>query len=135
MFLDLPIRRSRYAPGRLVSPAGEALVWTPEYQDGQGNAAASLTCDDVVEVRFIRPAGGDRFLLSLRSRLVDGEGTEWSIAVPGHRFGILSLPVGFAAEQSLMGAVYRLPEPRRVRIRVEQRLELPGLNFLVELVN
>lgn len=135
MFRDIPVRRSRYAPHKLVSPAAQAVAWVPEGQDLQGNAAASLTCSGVVEVRVLRPVAGDRFQISLRSQLVDGEGTEWSIAVPAERFGLLYVPPGFAAEHSVLGTVYRLAVPRTVRVRVDQMLHLPGLQFTLQWVD
>lgn len=134
MLLEIPVRLGQYAPGRLISPRAEAVQWSLEHKDGQGNLTASLACPRAVEVRFQKPAGSANFLITIRGELVEGIGPEWVIIVPSDRMGILFLPQGFSAEQSMMGAVYRLPEPRDLRILADEMMKMPGLNFTVQLV-
>lgn len=128
------MRLGRYAPGRLVTPSAEPVAWTPEGRDPHGNPTASILCADAVEVRFSKPPGGSHFQVVVRGKLLDGVGPEWAITVPAERMGMLSIPQGFAADQSIMGAIYRLPSPRSLRIRAVEPLELPGLTFRVELI-
>lgn len=134
MFTDVPIRRGSYAPGKLVSPRAEPMRWSIEYQDGAGNTTGGLTCPDTVELRFAKPGGASSFQISLRGRLSEGEGTEWVIVVPAERLGILYIPEGFTAEQSMLGAVYRLARPRHARVLLEQKLHLPALNLTLQLL-
>lgn len=135
MLLEIPVRLGRYAPGKLVSPRAEAVSWILEHQDGQGSVTASLECPEAVELRFHKPPGGGSFHITVRGQLSGGgEGPEWAIIVPSDRMGILFIPQGFTAEQSLMGAVYRLPRPHRLRILADQVLKMPGINFTVQVL-
>lgn len=134
MFMDITVRQGKYAPGRLVAPQTEVVFWTPVTRDAQGNATAELTCPQVTEIRFLKPAGSPNFHLTIRSALIEGVGDEWTAVVPADRMGILYLPPGFAAEQSLMGAVYRLPAGRDIRILADQLAGMPGLNFTVQML-
>lgn len=135
MWSEIPIRLGRYSPSRLVSPRAEPVPWQREWEDGQGNASAFLACPGAVEVRFHKPPGGANFQITIRGGLVDGEGAEWAIIVPAERMGILSVPPGFSSDQSVMGAIYRLPAPRDLRVQVVQTMEMPGLNFKVQFAN
>lgn len=132
---DIMIREGRYAPGKLVPPRGEVLFWKREHKDAQGNETASLTCDNVVELRFNKPAATQTFQITIRGALVEGEGPEWVILVPAEKLGILFLPQGFTAEQSMMGAVYKLSGARDVRILADQMIGMPGINFTVQLLS
>lgn len=132
-FAEIPVRSGRYAPGRLTSPRAEPVRWSIEHQDRAGNVTGALVCPDAVELRFARPGGGSSFQITIHGRAEGGEGTELTVVVPADRLGILRLPAGFAVEQSLMGAVYRLPQPHHIRLLVEQKLDLPALTFTVEL--
>lgn len=134
MFMDIVIRQGKYAPGRLLAPQTEVLFWTPVNRDAQGNSTAELTCPQATEIRFLKPSASPNFHLTIRSSLVDGVGDEWTIVVPSDRLGILYLPPGFSAEQSIMGAVYRLPQGRDVRILADQLAGMPGLNFTVQML-
>lgn len=134
MFTDVTIRRGIYAPGKLISPRAEPMRWAIEYQDGAGNVTGGLTCPEAVELRFTRPGGSSSFQITVRSRLADGEGNEWVIVVPSERLGILYLPEGFTAEQSMLGAVYRLAQPRHLRLLLEQKLHMPALTLQVQLL-
>lgn len=134
MFMDINVRQSKYAPGRLVPPTSELVFWTPVLKDGQGNQTAELNCPRVSEVRFVKPAASSNFHVTVRSQLSDGIGDEWTIVVPSDRMGLLALPVGFAAEQSIMGAVYRLAQPRDIRILADQLAGMPSLNFTLQLL-
>lgn len=133
MIMPIPIRQGRYAPGKLISPKAASIFWKLEHKDGDGNLTASLECPEAVEIRFLRPLGAGGFNISVFSRLDEhGEGDEWVMIIPSDRMGILFVPQGFTAEQSLMGTVYRLPEPRHVRILADQMVQMPGLNFTVQ---
>ena len=132
MFTEVPIRRGQYAPNKLVSPRAEAMRWAIEYHDGAGNVTGGLTCPDAVEIRFAKPGGTTSFQISVRGELDGGEGPEWTVIMPAGRLGILHLPEGFTAEQSMMGAVYRLAAPRHIRLLLEQKLHLPALNLPVQ---
>ncbi len=134
MFMDINIRKSQYAPGQLLPPKAEMLFWTPVVKDAMGNQTAELGCARVLELRFVKPAASPNFHVTLRGELAHGVGDEWTIVVPSDRMGILSLPAGFAAEQSIMGAVYRLAQPRDVRVLLDQMAGMPGLNFTVQLL-
>lgn len=135
MLMQISIRQGRYAPGKLISPKTEVLYWTPVSKDRDGNETGELLCPQVVELRFTRPAASPNFHVVVRSRLEEGIGDEWTIVLPAERTGILALPVGFMAEQSIMGAVYRLPSPRDIRILVDQIVGMPGLNLTVQLLS
>jgi hypothetical protein len=135
MLMDISIRQGRYAPGQLVSPKTEVLFWTPVTRDNQGNQTGELVCPKVVEIRFTRPAASPNFHVVVRGQLEGGIGDEWTIVLPTERTGILYLPVGFAVEQSIMGAVYRLPAPRDVRILADQIAGMPGINFTIQLLS
>jgi hypothetical protein len=133
MLNEIAIRQGRYAPGKLISPKTEVLFWTPVTKDKQGNQTAELAMENVTEVRFMKPAASPNFHLVARGALgTDGVGDEWTVVVPTERMGILYLPVGFAAEQSIMGAVYRLVQPRNMRLLVDQMAGMPGLNFTLQ---
>lgn len=134
MFMDITILQGKYAPGRLLAPQTEVMFWTPVNRDAQGNSTAELTCPQAAEVRFLKPAASPNFHLTVRSSLVEGVGDEWTIVVPSDRMGILYLPPGFSAEQSIMGAVYRLPAGRQIRILADQMAGMPGLNFTVQML-
>lgn|GEM_PF-5438896 len=135
MLMQLSIRLGRYAPGHLVSPKTEALFWTPVARDKQGNETGELVCNDAVELRFTRPAASANFHIAIRSQLVDGVGDEWTVVLPADRMGILFIPQGFTAEQSIMGAVYRLNEPRQIRLLADQIAGMPGINFTIQLLS
>ncbi len=135
MLMQISIRQGRYAPGQLISPKTEALFWTPVSKDKQGNETGELVCDDVVEVRFTKPAASSNFHVVIRGKLENGVGDEWTVVLPAERTGILFLPQGFTAEQSIMGAVYRLPSPRRIRLLADQIAGMPGINFTVQLLS
>lgn len=134
MFSEIPIRFGRYAPGKLVSPKAEPLRWAVQHQDAAGNVTGGLTCPECVELRFAKPGGSTSFQLTLRGRLEAGEGSEWTIVVPAERMGTVRIPEGFAAEQSMLGAIYRLSQPHHLRVLVDQKLDLPGLTFTVQLL-
>lgn len=135
MFMEITIRQGRYAPGRLVPPRTEVAFWTPVSKDAAGNMTAELSCPQVSEIRFTKPAASSNFHLVIRGALdAEGVGDEWTIVIPTERMGILYAPVGFAAEQSLMGAVYRLSQPRDLRILLDQLAGMPGLNFTAQLL-
>lgn len=135
MLMQISIRQGRYAPGKLISPKTEVLYWTPVAKDKEGNETGELLCPQAVELRFTKPAASPNFHLVVRSKLEEGIGDEWTIVLPAERTGILALPVGFMAEQSIMGAVYRLPTPRDIRILVDQIVGMPGLNLTVQLLS
>ena len=135
MLMEIMIRQGRYAPGKLVPPKGEVLFWKQEYKDALGNLTASVEAENIVEVRFSKPAASKQFVLNLRGALENGEGDEWNIMVPTERMGILLLPVGFSAEQSIMGAVYRLAQPKNLRILADQMVKMPGINFTVQILS
>lgn len=134
MFMDITIRQGKYAVGRLLAPKTEVVFWTPVTRDAQGNGTAELNCQQVAEVRFLKPAASPNFHLTIRSVLTDGVGDEWTIVVPSDRLGMLYLPPGFGTEQSIMGAVYRLPVARDIRILADQMSGMPGLTFTVQLL-
>ena len=134
MLMDIQIRQGHYAPGKLVPPVSELLYWTPVRKDAQGNETGELECPDVVELRFMKPAASQNFHISVRSALQDGLGDEWTVILPTQRTGILYLPAGFTAEQSIMGAVYRLPQPRKIRLLADQIAGMPGINLTVQLL-
>jgi hypothetical protein len=132
---DIVVRQGRYAPGRLVSPKTEVVFWTPVRRDAAGNQTVELNCPGVTEVRFAKPAASQNFHIVLRTALgADGVGDEWTIVVPTERMGVLFVPQGFTAEQSVMGAVYRIGPGRDVRVLADQMAGMPGLNFTLQLV-
>lgn len=133
--MEISIRQGQYAPGRLISPKTEVLFWTPVAKDKQGNQTGELECPSVVEIRFTKPAASANFHIVVRGQLQDGIGDEWTIVLPSERTGLLYLPVGFATEQSIMGAVYRLPSPHNIRILLDQIVGMPGLNLTVQLLS
>lgn len=136
MLLEIMIRQGRYSPNKLVSPKAELVEWKLEHRDAQGNLTASVECGGAVEVRFAKPAASQTFNITVRGALnEDDEGQEWTILIPTERMGILHLPPGFSTEQSIMGAVYRLPQPRNLRILGDQMLKMPGLNFTVQILS
>ncbi len=135
MLNDITIRQGQYSPGRLISPKTEVLFWTPVAKDQQGNQTAELVCPGAVELRFTKPAASPNFHIVVRGKLEDGVGDEWTIVLPSERMGILYVPQGFTAEQSIMGAVYRLPEPRDIRILADQIAGMPGLNLTVQVIS
>lgn len=134
MLMEISIRQGHYAPGRLISPRTEVLFWTPVTKDNHGNQTGELLCDQVVEVRFTKPAASASFHLTLRGALQDGVGDEWTVVVPGERTGVIYLPPGFSAEQSILGAVYKLSAPRNVRLLADQVIGMPGINFTLQLL-
>lgn len=134
MLMEISIRQGHYAPGRLISPKTEVLYWTPVSRDDQGNQTGELECPDVLELRFTKPAASQNFHIVLRGALKEGVGQEWTIVLPADRTGLLYLPVGFAVEQSIMGAVYKLPKPQRVRVLADQIAGMPGINLTVQLL-
>jgi hypothetical protein len=135
MFSEIVIREGRYAPGKLISPKTEVGFWTPVTKDAAGNQTGSLEIADVVEMRFTKPAAAQKFHLVVRGQVgADGVGAEWTIVTPTERMGILYVPQGFNAEQSIMGAVYRLSSPRNMRILLDQMADMPGLNFTLQLL-
>jgi hypothetical protein len=132
---EIAIRQGRYAPGKLISPKSEVLFWTPVTKDKQGNQTAELPLENVAEIRFTKPAASSNFHVVIRGALgADGVGDEWTVVVPTERMGILYMPVGFTTEQSIMGAVYRLPQPRNARLLADQISGMPGLTFTVQLL-
>lgn len=135
MLMDISIREGVYAPGRLVSPKTEVLYWTPVTQDKAGNQTGELVCQKVVEMRFTKPAASPNFHIVIRGELENGIGTEWTVVLPTERMGLLYFPVGFMAEQSIMGAVYKLPSARDVRILADQYAGMPGINFTIQLLS
>lgn len=135
MLMDISIRQGRYAPGKLVSPKTEVLYWTPVTRDKEGNQTGELVCPRVVEIRFAKPAASQNFHVTVRGQLEDGIGDEWTIVLPAERTGILYLPAGFTAEQSIMGAVYRLPQARDIRLLADQIAGMPGINLTVQLLS
>lgn len=134
MLMDVQIRQGRYAPGQLVSPLSEVLFWTPVRRDAKGNETGELECPEVTEVRFMKPAASQNFHITVRGKLVDGVGDEWTVILPAQRTGILFVPQGFTAEQSIMGAVYRLPQPRNIRLLADQIEGMPGINLTIQLL-
>ena len=134
MFMEISIRQGKYAPGRLIPPKTEVLYWTTVAKDQQGNQTGELVCPRVVELRFTKPAASPNFHVVVRGELNEGIGDEWTIVLPAERTGILYLPVGFSTEQSIMGAVYKLPTPRDIRILADQYAGMPGINFTVQLL-
>lgn len=135
MFSEITVRQGRYAPGKLIVPRTEVVFWQPVSKDKQGSQTAELTMEQVAEVRFMKPAGTANFHVVVRGALdADGAGDEWTMVIPTERMGLLSMPVGFATEQSIMGAVYRLPQPRAVRVLLDQVAGMPGLNFTLQLI-
>lgn len=135
MLMEIQIRQGTYAPRRLISPKTELVYWTPVTRDQQGNETGEVVCPAVVELRFTKPAASSSFHVVVRSALnADGVGDEWTIVLPSDRTGILYLPEGFTAEQSIMGAVYRLARPRTVRILADQIAGMPGINLTVQLL-
>lgn len=135
MFSEIVVREGRYAPGRLVSPKTEVGFWSPVTKDSAGNQTASLEMADVVELRFTKPAAAQKFHLVVRGQVgADGVGAEVTIVVPTERMGLLIVPQGFSAEQSIMGAVYRLSSPRNMRVLLDQMADMPGLNFTLQLL-
>lgn len=135
VLMEIQIREGRYAPGKLISPRTELIPWIQEYKDEQGNLTMSTECANVQEIRFNKPAASTSFQITLRGALREGEGTEWTIIVPTARMGMLYLPNGFATEQSIMGAVYRLLEPHTIRVLADERSKMPGLTFTVQLLD
>lgn len=135
MLMEISIRQGQYAPGRLIPPKTEVLYWTAVAKDKQGNQTGELVCSQVTEIRFTKPAASANFHVVVRGQLTDGIGDEWTIVLPAERTGILYLPVGFATEQSIMGAVYRLSTPRDIRILADQYVGMPGINFTVQLLS
>lgn len=134
MLMEITIIQGRYAPGQLLPPQAEVLYWTPVARDQAGNETGELTCPQAVEIRFVKPAATANFHVTIRSKLENGVGTEWQIVLPADRTGLVALPVGFTAEQSVMGAVYRLPEPRDIRILADQYAGMPGINLTAQLL-
>lgn len=132
--MEIPVRKGRYAPRKLTSPRAESIFLELVSKDAQGNITAMLECPDAAEVRFHKPSGTTNYQITVRGRLTDGEGDEWVIIVPPDRMGILFVPQGFSADQSVMGAIYRLTEPRNIRILADQMIQMPGLNFTVQLL-
>lgn len=135
MLMEISIRQGQYAPGRLISPRTELLYWTPVSKDKQGNQTGELVCPKVVEIRFTKPAASANFHVVVRGEIDGGIGDEWTIVLPTERTGLLYLPVGFSVEQSIMGAVYKLPSPRDIRILADQYAGMPGINFTVQLLS
>jgi hypothetical protein len=135
MLMDVTILQGRYAPRQLIPPRSEVVYWTPVTRDKAGSETVELLCPDVTEVRFTKPAGAQKFHVTVRGRLnSEGAGDEWLLAIPAERMGMLYLPQGFTAEQSVMGAVYRLPAARTVRILADQIAGMPGLNFTLQVL-
>ncbi|MFZ5816962.1 MAG: hypothetical protein ACOY93_16990 [Bacillota bacterium] len=136
MLMEISIRQGKYAPGRLISPRTEVLYWTPVRKDAAGNQTGELVCRNVTELRFTKPAASANFHVVVRGQPgPDGIGEEWTIVLPSERTGLLFVPVGFAAEQSIMGAVYRLPQPRDIRLLADLYAGMPGINLTVQLLS